>query len=187
MPKTKTSKKTQKTRKAKPSVSTVTRKAVPAPATQPAAAADRQTRRFVRIEVSSPVSFVPFRLPLAGPVDVSQICNGRVLNISGGGLLLETSAWVEPSDYLLLRIGLFENCHLERVVGRVKRMESTGSGECLLGIEFLTREMLHQLVAELPNGYLPSESGAFDEKLRELLSKQIFAKKSSSGLEGAGR
>ena len=181
MPKTKTRKKTQK---AKPAT-TVTRKA--APTAQPTAAADRQTRRFVRIEVSSPVSFVPFRLPLAGPVDVSQICNGRVLNISGGGLLLETSAWVEPSDYLLLRIGLFENCHLERVVGRVKRMESTGSGECLLGIEFLTREMLHQLVSELPNGYLPSESGAFDEKLRELLSKQIFAKKSGSSPDRDGR
>jgi hypothetical protein len=182
MPKTKTGKKTQKAQRTKPAGSTVSRKAAPtaAPAT------DRQTRRFVRIEVSSPVSFVPFRLPLAGPVDTSQVCNGRVLNISGGGLLLETSAWVEPSDYLLLRIGLFENCHLERVVGRVKRMESTGSGECLLGIEFLTREMLHQLVAELPNGYLPSESGAFDEKLRELLSKQIFAKKSTS-TENSGR
>lgn len=181
MPKTKTRKKTQK---AKPAPSTTTRKA--APMTQPAASADRQTRRFVRIEVSSPVSFVPFRLPLAGPVDTSQICNGRVLNISGGGLLLETAAWVEPADYLLLRIGLFENCHLERVVGRVKRMESTGSGECLLGIEFLTREMLHQLTAELPDGYMPAEAGAFDEKLRELLSKQIFTKKAGSGADGAG-
>ncbi len=185
MPKTKTRKKTQKVQRTKPATATVTKNA--SPTAQPAASADRQTRRFVRIEVSSPVSFVPFRLPLAGPVDVSQIANGRVLNISGGGLLLETSAWVEPSDYLLLRIGLFENCHLERVVGRVKRMESTGSGECLLGIEFLTREMLHQLVAELPNGYLPSESGAFDEKLRELLSKQIFAKKSGAGPDTAGR
>ncbi len=186
MPKTtKTRKKMQKVSKAKAAAATVTKKT--SPVAQPAASADRQTRRFVRIEVSSPVSFVPFRLPLAGPVDVSQICNGRVLNISGGGLLLETSAWVEPSDYLLLRIGLFENCHLERVVGRVKRMESTGSGECLLGIEFLTREMLHQLVAELPNGYLPSESGAFDEKLRELLSKQIFTKKASSAPDGTSR
>ncbi len=182
MPKTtKTRKKNQKTR---PAATTATKNAAPA---APPAAADRQTRRFVRIEVSSPVSFVPFRLPLAGPVDVSQVSSGRVLNISGGGLLLESSAWVEPSDYLLLRIGLFENCHLERVVGRVKRMESTGSGECLLGIEFLTREMLHQLTSELPNGYLPSESGAFDEKLRELLSKQIFAKKSGSGPNSSGR
>jgi len=181
----KTIKTRRKNQKSKPAAATVTQKE--APAAQPAATTDRQTRRFVRIEVSTPVSFVPFRLPLAGPVDLSQICSGRVLNISGGGLLLESSAWVEPADYLLLRIGLFENCHLERVVGRVKRMESTGSGECLLGIEFLTREMLHQLVSDLPNGYLPQESGAFDEKLRELLSKQVFAKKSSSSPDAAGR
>lgn len=158
-----------------------------APAGQTTATPERQTRRFVRIEVSSPVSFVPFRLPLAGPVDTSQVSSGRVLNISGGGLLLETSAWVEPADYLLLRIGLFENCHLERVVGRVKRMESTGSGECLLGIEFLTREMLFQLVSDLPKGYLPPEAGAFDEKLRELLSRQIFSKKSAAPPDETGR
>ena len=183
MPKTtKNRRKTVKNRKAKPAGAPMTKKA---PLTVTADA--RQTRRFVRIEVTSPVSFVPFRLPLAGPVDISQVCNGRVLNISGGGLLLETSAWVEPADYLLLRIGLFENCHLERVVARVKRMESTGSGECLLGVEFLTREMVNQLAAELPNGYLPSETGAFDEKLRELLSRQIFAKKSGPAPERSGR
>ena len=185
MPKTsKNRRRTVKNHKAKLAGAPIAKKGPPASTTPTDA---RQTRRFVRIEVSSPVSFVPFRLPLAGPVDISQVCNGRVLNISGGGLLLETSSWVEPADYLLLRIGLFENCHLERVVVRVKRMESTGSGECLLGVEFLTREMVNQLAAELPNGYLPSETGAFDEKLRELLSRQIFAKKSASSPDRSGR
>ncbi|MCI0404533.1 MAG: PilZ domain-containing protein, partial [candidate division Zixibacteria bacterium] len=99
MPKTKTRKKTQKAQRTKPAIATATKNA--SPTSPPTPATDRQTRRFVRIEVSSPVSFVPFRMPLAGPVDVSQVSNGRVLNISGGGLLLETSAWVEPSDYLL--------------------------------------------------------------------------------------
>jgi hypothetical protein len=140
----------------------------------------KQARRYVRIEISSPVSFVPFRLPLSGPVDREGVERGTILNISGGGVLLEAEGDFKPSDFLLLRIGLFENCHLENVLGRVKRVEACGDGKCLLGAEFLTRQMLEGLVADLPKGFLPDEIGAFDEKLRELLSRQIFAKRAGS-------
>ncbi len=101
------------------------------------------------------------------------------MNISGGGVLLEAEGDFRALDFMLLKIGLFENCHLENVVGRIKRVEACGEGKCLLGAEFLTRQMLDGLVTELPKGFLPDEVGVFDEKLRELLSKQIFAKRAA--------
>ena len=93
---------------------------------------------------------------------------------------MDTESWVQSADYVLLRIGLFENCHLEHVVGRVKRIESCGDGHCLLGTEFLTREMLQELKADVPDGFLPATVGVFDEKLREVLSRQIFAKRATA-------
>lgn len=139
----------------------------------------KQTRRYVRIEISSPVSFVPFRLPLNGPVDGHNVERGTILNISGGGVLLEAEGEHQALDFLLLKIGLFENCHLENVVGRIKRVEACGEGKCLLGAEFLTRQMLDGLMTDLPKGFLPEAVGVFDEKLRELLSKQVFAKRAA--------
>ncbi len=146
------------------------------------APAARHPRRFVRIEISSPVTFVPFRLPLTRPLGAPAegAWTGKILNLSGGGILLETDTWVEPSDYMLLKIGLFENCHLENVAGRVKRSENCGDGKCLVGIEFLTREMMQHLQSDLPDGFLPAGAGIFDEKLRELLSRQIFSKQKTA-------
>lgn len=170
MPKVNEKKGRRKISKAKPAAPVSTKTQTPD---------SRLPRRFVRIEVSSPVAFVPFRVPLAQKVDLQRFCSGNILNISGGGVLLETETWVQSADYLLLRIGLFDKCQLENVVARVKRIESAGDGKCLLGAEFLTREMLAGLTADLRPGFLPEGIGVFDEKLRELLSRQVFSRKAN--------
>jgi c-di-GMP-binding flagellar brake protein YcgR len=135
-------------------------------------------RKYVRLEVNSPLKFkvfMPSKTDLH--LDDKLSCEGTVLNISGGGVLMETDFRVNEDDFLVMEFSLVDADALTGIIGKVKRVEQDETGKILVGIEFMTPE---QLEAELPSEVIDQigvEIFSFDDQLRKMLMKYVFSQK----------
>jgi len=128
-----------------------------------------QGRKYVRIEVSSPVDF-RLLIPKRGKISLSRNqSSGKILNLSCGGILLESDEAISEGEFLLLSLNLNGLVILEGVLGKTKRVESTEDGEYLLGVEFCSREELENLASKEEIEKLPVKVASFNHKLREIV------------------
>lgn len=134
---------------------------------------DSQGRKYVRIEVNSPVDF-RLLIPKRGGIRLARNqCSGKILNLSCGGLLLESRKTVPEGAFLLLSLNLNGLVILEGVLGKTKRLEPTGDGEYLVGVEFCSREELENFVSEEEIEKLPVKVGSFNHKLKEIIVSYV--------------
>jgi len=135
-------------------------------------------RKYVRLEVNSPLKYkaiIPSNMDFT--LEDKQTCVGTVLNISGGGVLMETEFKINEDDFLVMEFSLVDADTLSGIVGKVKRVDQDESGKLLVGVEFLMPE---QLQAELPPDIINKigvEIFSFDEQLRKMLLKYVFSQK----------
>jgi hypothetical protein len=132
-----------------------------------------QGRKYVRITVASSVDFRPLllkrgRLGLSG-----NHCSGRILNLSCGGILLESGKAIPEGTFLLLRLNLNEFVVLEGIVVKVKRVEAREDGQYLTGAEFCSREELENFASKQQVEKLPVEVASFNHKLKEVISGYV--------------
>lgn len=128
-----------------------------------------QGRKYVRVEVNSPVDF---RLLLLkrGRINLSKDrCPGKILNLSCGGMLLETGKAIPDGAFLLLRLDLNGLVILEGVLGKIKRVEPTEDGVYLVGVEFCSKEELEKLTSKEKIQKLPVKVASFNQKLEEVI------------------
>lgn len=140
-------------------------------------------RRYVRLEISAPITFAPINLdrPLS-EVDVSQN-NGTILNISGGGVLLICDRQVTEGDYIAMSFEL-KGCEmLSGIVGKVKRVDDDGDGGYLMGVEFCPETELLEVFGHDNLGTFVS---SFDERVKRTLLKYIFTRKVNQRLNRDG-
>jgi len=138
-----------------------------------------QRRRFVRIDIAGEIVFKVVEMSPGREPDLSLEKKGELLNISAGGILLNTDAVLKKDDIVLLNFWLKSSQRLENVLGIVKRheQESEPEGdkvEYLTGIEFLTKE---QAARRLPldiNETLPSSVNYFDEALQQAIVQFVY-------------
>ncbi|MBD3401827.1 hypothetical protein GF420_02945 [candidate division GN15 bacterium] len=132
-------------------------------------------RRFVRIEIASPVTINKIR-DAAGqfwPEGDWHLINGTILNISAGGLLVEVDQQVYEGDIVSLHFIMQDVEALNDVLGLVKRVDSDQDG-LLAGIEFITREQLTDLLSQGEVDMLPSTLDDFDHTVHRVLSRYVF-------------
>ena len=133
-----------------------------------------QRRRYVRLDISAPVSFRLLRLEDKEELISRAECSGVILNIGGGGVLLVTKARLDEGNFLVLDMNL-EGCEIiSGVLGRVKRVEQLDRDELLVGVEFCPQEELEYYLSSEQIAQLPVRVKSFNQKLREVLSKYIF-------------
>lgn len=160
----------QRTIKTKPVNKTVVKK--------PFKVYQHKRRKYVRLEVNSPLKFKVFMPPKMDlNLDDKLTCVGTVLNISGGGVLMESEFRVNEDDFLVMEFSLVDVDALTGIIGKVKRVDTDETGKMLVGVEFMTPE---QLQAELPSEVIDSigvEIFSFDEQLRKMLLKYVFSQK----------
>jgi hypothetical protein len=130
-------------------------------------------RKYFRIELSSPIGFQLLRCE-QGKVELCpERASGEILNLSEGGMLLLTDSAVPQEGFVLLTLNLNKVVMLEGVLGKIKRVEPSGEGDFLVGVEFTSREELKKSVSLAQIGRLPVKVASFNSKLRDILSSYV--------------
>lgn len=135
---------------------------------------EQQKRRYVRLEVFSPVG-------------VSEIARsgervylrpdqkaGVLLNLSGGGALISTSDAITQDALVLLRFEIKGFDTLENILGRVKRVEQQADGESLVGIEFITVEEIEDPMLVKALNKLAEHPTGLKAGVSRMISRYVF-------------
>jgi hypothetical protein len=133
-------------------------------------------RRFVRIEISSPMTLQ--KIHESGgkfwPEGEWHVVNGTILNISVGGVLVEIDQQLREGDLVSLHFIMQDVEALNDVLGLVKRVEGDADG-MIAGIEFISREQLTDLLSQAQIDMLPDSLDDFDHTVRSVLNKYLYA------------
>jgi hypothetical protein len=100
-------------------------------------------------------------------------CSGKILNLSCGGILLESGEAIRKGTFLLLSLNLNGVVVLEGILGKTKRVEPTEDGEYLVGVEFCLREELENFASKEQIKKLPVKVASFNHKLREIILSHV--------------
>lgn len=144
-------------------------------------AATHQKRRYIRLEIFSPVGFSSVviednKRARRHPARKA----GILLNLSGGGVLISTTDNVLTGEYILLRFEIKGFDALSSVLGRVKRVEECEDGERLVGVEFLTPEQVDDPALATSLSRLSDNPLGFSDSLRRLVSRYVFQRQVES-------
>ncbi len=131
-------------------------------------------RRFVRLEISAPMSMRRIKDTEGGfwaEGDEQDIC-GVILNISAGGLLVDLDQVIGRGDIVSMRFTIQDVEALDNVLGRVKRVDAE-SGSCIAGIEFVSASYLMDHFSEAEMQLITENHRHFDDSVHEVLGKYI--------------
>ena len=133
-----------------------------------------EKRRFIRLEISSPMSLkrIKDREGHYWAQGDWQLIEGLILNVSAGGILVDLDQTLEEGDIVSMHFTLQNVEELDNVLGFVKRVDVDTDG-CLAGIEFITREHLVDYFSQAEMDLLGSEYTNFDTSVRQVLSRYV--------------
>lgn len=137
-------------------------------------------RQYIRLEIEAPITFA--RIDLDRPIEdleTHQI-EGTILNISGGGVLIDSPQAVDEGQFIAMSFELRDYELVSGVVGKVKRVDEDGEEGCLMGIEFCDERELISVFGEANVG---SRLASFDERVKRTILKFIFDRKVSERLQ----
>jgi c-di-GMP-binding flagellar brake protein YcgR len=137
-----------------------------------------QRRRYVRLDITSPVDIkllVPSSEENREPGLIPY--RGDILNVSGGGLLIESSEALPEDEYIVMELELNGTDRLSGIVGKIKRCESESETVHLIGVEFCTAEDVRQNCPAEYQKLLGDNCESFGEKVRTLINKYVFNRK----------
>ncbi len=131
-------------------------------------------RRFVRVEITSPLFLQRIKGSDGGfwPEGQGRAMSGSILNISLGGVLVDLEESVNPGDIVTLKFNLQGEVILQNVLGLVKRSEES-EGKFLTGVEFIERESLTDKMSGAEMNLLSDEIAGFNDNVRKILKKYI--------------
>jgi hypothetical protein len=86
-------------------------------------------------------------------------------------MLLVTDSPVEEQSFALMTMNLNKLAFLDGVLGKIKRVEPSGEGDFLVGVEFTSRGELEKLSSPEQVENLPVKVESFDRKIRKTISK----------------
>ncbi len=138
-------------------------------------------RRFVRLEISSPMSLHKVKDIFGNfwPDGEGYAIHGEILNISAGGVLVEVDQPLNEGDIVSMRFSLQEVETLDNVLGIVKRTDQ--SEDCLLaGIEFVGKESLCDMLSQGELEMLSEEFTDFKQRVQDVLQKYIYRERVAS-------
>ena len=134
-----------------------------------------QKRRFVRLEVFSPVAFNSIVVETDKRVRLHpEKKAGVLLNLSGGGVLISTIDRATEGEFILMKFDIKGFDALTNVLGKVKRVESCEDGESLMGVEFLSVEQIEDPVVANGLSRLADHPQEFAQGLSRLISRFVF-------------
>lgn len=137
-------------------------------------------RRFVRLEIASPMTLNKIKDSSGGfwPDGEWHTINGLILNVSAGGVLVETDQAMLSGDIISMCFTMQDVESIEGVVGIVKRVHQD-EAMILAGIEFIPRESLADIFTQAEMDLLPSSLTDFSQSVQSLLNRYISRESSA--------
>ena len=133
-------------------------------------------RKFVRIEISSPMTLRKIR-DTGGrlwPEGEWHVINGTILNISDGGVLVDVDQQLQESEIVSLHFIMQDVEPLADVLGQVMRVDQDEEG-CLVGIRFITKQSLADRLSQAELDLLPGTLTEFQTCIKGALEKYVYA------------
>lgn len=130
-------------------------------------------RQYLRIDINSPVQFRILTCKRGKLRLTKGVVLAEILNLSEGGVLLSCDRPVSNGGYILLTLNLNKLVILEGVLGKIKRVETSEEGDCLMGVEFSQKEELEKLTSPEQIKDLPMKVASFNQKLREIITSYL--------------
>jgi hypothetical protein len=130
-------------------------------------------RQYIRIDINSPVQFRILTCKRGRLRLTKGVIEAEILNLSEGGVLLTCDRPVSDGDYILLTLNLNKLIILEGILGKIKRVETSEEGDCLMGVEFSPKEELEKLATPEQIKDLPLKVASFNHKLREIITSYL--------------
>jgi len=144
-------------------------------ARRPFSVQEEDDRRFVRIEISSPVSmstikdaFGNFLAEVSSPT-----IEGTILNISPSGVLVEIDQPLSERDIVSMKFTMQDCKPVTNVLGLVKRCDCNEE-MTLVGIEFINRNMLEDYLSEAEITMLSSKLASFSDSVVQVLETYLY-------------
>ena len=137
-------------------------------------------RRFVRLEIASPITISVVKDSLGNfNCDGGDLkIDGIILNISPGGMLVAMGHPLAAGDIVLMSFSLQDIETLDDVLGIVKRVEKDGDSY-MDGIEFITRTDLEDRLTTAELDLLTDKASHFEDKVQEMLQRYLYHKQDS--------
>ncbi len=133
-------------------------------------------RRFVRVEISAPISIRNLKNKIESIDDeTSYTIEGTILNISANGVLVDIAEVVTELDFLLMKFTIQDTESIDSVLGMVKRIDVDGESN-LVGIEFLSPELLKDRLSQPEIEILQENVTNFHDSIHETLENYLFKK-----------
>jgi len=132
-------------------------------------------RRFVRLEISTPMSLRKIKDIFGNfwPTEEEHTIAGDILNISAGGVLVDLNQPLNEQDIVSMRFSLQEVKSLDNVLGLVKRVEQ--DDDCFMtGIEFVTRQQLEDRLSSAELKLLDNNYDDFSHRVTDVLNHYIY-------------
>jgi hypothetical protein len=138
-------------------------------------------RRYIRLEVSQPVTFTILKERSGNfwPQGNGLENSGSILNISAGGILVESDCPIDEGSILVLKMSLLNIEIIDNVLGIVKRAE-IDDGKWLIGIEFISQENLSDYLSAGECDIISKDLTSFNEQIKRILNRHVYYKRVSA-------
>ncbi len=132
-------------------------------------------RRFIRLEIASPMSLRKIKDIFGNFWPQEQVYSvaGNILNISPGGVLIETEEPLNEADIVAMRFTLQDQKTLEHVLGVVKRVDRD-EDIYLTGIEFVNRDHLADTLTRGELDLLSNRLDDFQHSVQDVLKSYLY-------------
>lgn len=131
-------------------------------------------RSYVRLEISAPMTLNVLKDIFGNfnPGIDNDVIKGSILNISSGGVLVESEEPLNEGDILAMRFMLQESETIDNVLGIVKRCDTDEFGT-LTGIAFVDREHLLDKMSSAELDLLSAQVTNFQDSINKVLNQYL--------------
>lgn len=134
-------------------------------------------RKHRRIAFSTPVRLAPFPINTFARRNLARLrwMATETTNFSSGGVMLEIPSYLEHGVYLLMNIALKSAVFPQLILGRVRHCHPTDNNRFRVGVEFLVKEAVNQVVPLTTARELPPVVMSYSVLDRERLNRLLQA------------
>jgi hypothetical protein len=101
---------------------------------------NHRAHRYVRVELLPPIEFRLLEWKNGKLKPSRDRISGEILFLSQVGMILSTSHSIPEESFVILTLNLSKSAIQKRVLGKIRRVESSEEGGFLVGIKFASKD-----------------------------------------------